>query len=88
MQIAGLGVLQFLTAGDTTVRVTLVLELVGIGSYVGAAGYSRWKGNESSIRSGAHMHAARSNRTRFGRNCPKCCGLARDAASLVVHMKR
>lgn len=60
LQIAGLGVLQFLTAGDDALRIVLGVLLVAIGSYVGLAGYLRWKDNERSIRTGAEMHAPRS----------------------------
>lgn len=60
LQIAGLGVLQFLTNGHDALRLVLGVVLVLVGSYVGAAGYLRWRGNERSIRSGVEMHAARS----------------------------
>src|SRR5919106_4323750 len=60
LQIAGFGVLEFLTQAQTSLRVVLGLALVALGSYVGLAGYLRWRSNERSIRSGAEMHAARS----------------------------
>lgn len=60
LQIAGLGVLQFLTAGSDAVRILLGVVLVAIGSYVGLVGYLRWRDNERSIRAGAEMHSARS----------------------------
>ena len=60
LQIAGLGVIQFLTASDDVLRMALGVLLVGIGSYVGLVGYLRWRVNEKSIRAGAEMHAARS----------------------------
>jgi uncharacterized membrane protein YidH (DUF202 family) len=53
-------VLEFLTRAHTTLRLVLGLVLVALGSYVGLAGYLRWRSNERSIRRGAEMHAARS----------------------------
>jgi putative membrane protein len=60
LQIAGFGVLEFLTQAETALRVVLGLVLVALGSYVGLAGYLRWRSNERSIRRGAEMHATRS----------------------------
>jgi putative membrane protein len=59
LQVAGLAALQFLTAGEAVLRVGLGVVLVGTGSYVGLAGYLRFRQNERSIRAGAEMHAAR-----------------------------
>lgn len=60
LQVAGLAVLQFLTEGNSGLRIGLGLVLVGIGSYVALAGYLRFRANERSIRAGLEMHAARS----------------------------
>lgn len=60
LQVAGLAALQFLTEGHEWVRICLGLVLVGIGSYVALAGYVRFRNNETSIRAGQEMHAARS----------------------------
>lgn len=60
LQIAGFGVLEFLTHGQAALRVGLGLVLVALGSFVGLAGYLRWRANERSIRRGAPMHATRS----------------------------
>jgi putative membrane protein len=59
LQIAGLGVLQFLTQGHDAVRLTLGAVLVATGSYVGAAGYLRFRHNERAIRAGLDMPRAR-----------------------------
>lgn len=59
LQVAGLGVLQFLTHSHTSVRVALGVALVLTGSYVGVAGYVRFRTNERAIRSGTPMHTAR-----------------------------
>jgi putative membrane protein len=61
LQIAGLGVLQFLTKSNDGVRVVLGLALVLVGSYAGLAGYLRCRNNERSIRSGGDIPAANSN---------------------------
>ena len=60
LQVAGLGVLQFLTQARGGLRVGLGVLLVGIGSYVALTGYLRFRDNERSIRAGAEMHTARS----------------------------
>ncbi|HSE70079.1 MAG TPA: DUF202 domain-containing protein [Nocardioidaceae bacterium] len=59
LQVAGLGVLQFLTQATDAMRGLLGVALVAVGSYVGLTGYLRWRENERSIRRGAQMHAAR-----------------------------
>jgi putative membrane protein len=59
LQVAGLGVLQFLTQGSDVVRQVLGVALVLSGSYVGLAGYLRFRTNERAIRSGTEMHTAR-----------------------------
>jgi putative membrane protein len=59
LQVAGLAVLQFLTTGQTGLRVTLGLLLVAVGSYVALAGFGRFRANERSIRAGEELHAAR-----------------------------
>ena len=59
LQVAGLAVLQFLAQGDEALRLTLALVLVATGSYVGAAGYLRFRRNERSIRDGVELPRAR-----------------------------
>src|SRR5690242_8623111 len=61
LQVAGLGVLQFLTHGHGVVRYTLGLGLVLVGSYVGVTGYRRYVLNERAIRSGADLERARTS---------------------------
>jgi putative membrane protein len=60
LQIAGLGVLQFLTHGHTSVRYGLGTVLVAVGSLVAVTGYFRFRDNERAIRSGEELHTARS----------------------------
>lgn len=59
LQVAGLGVLQFLTGGHDAVRIVLGLVLVLAGSFVGIAGYHRFRTNERAIRAGGEIHTAR-----------------------------
>ena len=59
LQIAGLGVLQFLTHGHDAVRYRLGLALVVAGSFLGVSGYRRFTANERAIRAGERdAHAA------------------------------
>lgn len=60
LQVAGLGVLQFLTQGHDALRVLLGTALVLVGSYVGLTGYLRFRDNERTIRSGEQMPTPRS----------------------------
>ena len=55
LQVAGLGVLQFLTQGHDALRLVLGLALIGVGSYVGAAGYRRTRQAEADIRAGREL---------------------------------
>lgn len=55
LQVAGLGVLQFLTAGRGVLSEVFGMSLVLVGSYVGAVGYLRWRKNERAIRTGAEI---------------------------------
>ena len=59
LQVAGLGVLQFLTNGTDAIRFALGLALVLAGSGLGLTGYQRFRANERAIRSGAEMPTAR-----------------------------
>ena len=59
LQVAGLGVLQFLTHSHDAVRYTLGIALVLVGSFVGVTGYRRFRDNEHAIRTGGDMHTAR-----------------------------
>ena len=52
LQVAGLGVLQFLTHGQDAVRYLLGVALVVAGSYTGALGHLRSRRNERAIRAG------------------------------------
>ncbi len=58
-QVAGLGVLQFLTPSQDAGGSTLGLALVLVGSFVGVTGYRRFRNNEHAIRTGGDMHTAR-----------------------------
>jgi putative membrane protein len=60
LQVAGLGVVHFLTNAGPVVRIGLGVAFVLVGSYVGLSGYLRWRDNERSIREGLEMHTARS----------------------------
>lgn len=60
LQIAGLGVLQFLTQGTDAIRLTLGSVIVLMGSSLGAAGYHRWLSNDRTIRANAEMQSTRS----------------------------
>jgi putative membrane protein len=51
LQIAGAGVIQFLTRGHDVVRLGLGLALVLTGSLLAVIGYFRWRGTERAIRS-------------------------------------
>jgi inner membrane protein YidH len=58
LQVAGLGVLQFLKDGDTGVRETLGLALILVGSAVGGIGYRRFRSNEAAIRAGEDLSSS------------------------------
>jgi putative membrane protein len=55
LQVAGLGVLQFLTDGHESVRKLLGLTLIVVGSYVGGVGFRRFKANDAAIRAGTEL---------------------------------
>jgi putative membrane protein len=55
LQVAGLGVLQFLTGADSLVRYALGLVMVALGSVVGVTGYRRRRSNEEAIRAGEEL---------------------------------
>jgi putative membrane protein len=61
LQIAGLGVLQFLTHGHEIVRYALGVGLVLAGSYVGLTGYLRYYANERAIRAGTDLTRIRAS---------------------------
>ncbi len=61
LQIAGLGVLQFLTHGHGAVRNGLGVALVATGSYVGLIGFVRFRSVERAIRAGTEMHSLRAS---------------------------
>ncbi len=58
LQVAGLGVLQFLTQGHLAVRQSLGLVLIVVGSAVGGIGYRRFRANEAAIRAGVDLGAS------------------------------
>jgi putative membrane protein len=60
LQVAGLGVLQFLTQGNGGVREVLGVVLVLLGSFAGLSGYLRFRTNDRTIRSGGDMPTSRS----------------------------
>jgi putative membrane protein len=60
LQVAGLGVLQFLTQGAGGVREGLGVVLVLLGSFAGFSGYLRFRANDRRIRSGQDMPTSRS----------------------------
>jgi putative membrane protein len=60
LQVAGLGVLQFLTQGHAGVRETLGTVLVLLGSFAGLVGYLRFRSNDRTIRAGRDMPTSRS----------------------------
>ena len=55
LQVAGLGVLQFLTGAQELLRYLLGLVLVVAGSVVGLSGHHRRRSNEDAIRSGRDL---------------------------------
>lgn len=59
-QVAGLGVLEFLTTGPSAVRVVLGLGLVLTGSYVGVAGLARYRHYDEAARRGVPLDHPRS----------------------------
>jgi putative membrane protein len=61
LQVAGLGVLQFLTHVHTAVRYGLGVALVAAGSYVAFFGHSRMRSNERAIRAGEDIRASAAN---------------------------
>jgi putative membrane protein len=60
LQVAGLGVLQFLTHAHDLVRVLLGVALVAIGSGTALSGYLRYRANERAIRAGDDLPPVRS----------------------------
>ena len=61
LQVAGLGIMQFLTQGHLSVRYYLGVALVAAGSFLGLAGYRRYLNNDRAIREGhdiGHAHAS------------------------------
>jgi putative membrane protein len=63
LQVAGLGVLQFLTQGPDALRLVLGLALIAAGSYVGAAGYRRTRQAEADIRAGRELSPPKARAT-------------------------
>lgn len=58
LQVAGLGVIQFLTHGPDPLRQLLGVALIAAGSYVAAAGYLRSRRAEADIRAGRELSAS------------------------------
>ena len=59
LQVAGLGILQFLTHAQSSVRYLLGVALVAAGSYLGVAGYRRFRSNERAMRAGHDLGPSR-----------------------------
>jgi putative membrane protein len=55
LQVAGLGVLQFLTGAEPIVRYALGLVMVALGSVVGVTGHRRRRSNEQAMRAGEEL---------------------------------
>ena len=55
LQITGLGVLQFLTRGQSEIRYTFGMVLVVVGSVLAVTGYRRYRSNDRAIRAGAEI---------------------------------
>jgi putative membrane protein len=77
LQVAGLGILQFLTHGREGIREVFGVAMVLVGSWVGVVGYRRFRRNEATIRSGEDMHTARN---------PALLALAVGALPLVASL--
>ncbi len=59
LQVAGLGVLQFLTSATEWARYLLGVALVAGGSYVAVSGHVRTRRNERAMRKGADIRPGR-----------------------------
>jgi putative membrane protein len=62
LQIAGLGVLQFLTQAPDAVRLPLGAAMVVLGSVLSLTGQRRWRRNDAAIRSGEDLPPVRTAR--------------------------
>jgi putative membrane protein len=60
LQVAGLGVLQFLTHGHDAVRYVLGIALVTAGSFVGLSSQLQLRRNERAMRAGQDIRPSRS----------------------------
>ena len=60
LEVAGFGILQFLTHSQDVVREGFGISMVAAGSFVGFIGYRRFQSNETTIRAGGDMPTARS----------------------------
>jgi putative membrane protein len=60
LDVAGFGILQFLTHSQDAVRVVFGIAMVLAGSFVGMVGYRRFRRNEQTIRADGDMTTARS----------------------------
>ena len=58
LQVAGLGIIEFLTRGPEAVRIVLGMLVVVVGSAVGVAGYLRAREVERAMRADAEMAPA------------------------------
>ena len=82
LQVAGLGILQFLTHAQSSCAYLLGVALVAAGSYLGVAGYRRFRSNERAMRAGSRPRAEpvrRGDRGRGGRRAA-----ARRAAIALI----
>lgn len=55
LQVAGLGILEFLTRGPEPLRIGFGMAVVLVGSAVGLAGWWRWRSADRAIRAGADL---------------------------------
>ena len=60
LEVAGFGILQFLTHSQDVVREGFGISMVAAGSFVGLIGYRRFRSNETTIRAGGDMRTAQS----------------------------
>ena len=58
LQVAGLGIIEFLTRGPEAARLSLGMAVVVVGSAVGLAGFVRWRSVERAMRANAEMAPA------------------------------
>lgn len=55
LQVAGLGIIEFLTRGPEAARLTFGMLVVLVGSAIGLVGHARWRSTDRAIRANAEM---------------------------------